>query len=151
MVLARWYRHHGNDLRAKYPGLLPPPGQASPKTVLALVAETKEGRSMLEAKLKEEQRKGEREDGKAGDKTRQNGAREYRFRKDMTWMRQNRTSLDVTVHYKKREAHIGPGLTCSMHVHVAMSKTNVRQISNLHTLLKSTELYHIWRESAKDM
>ena len=52
--------NNGNDLRVKYPGLLPPPGQASPKTMLALVAETKEGRSMLEAKLKEEQRVGDK-------------------------------------------------------------------------------------------
>ena len=58
VTLARWYRQYGNDLRAKYPGLLPNPGQASPKTVLALAANTKEGRTMLQSKLKEEQKSG---------------------------------------------------------------------------------------------
>ena len=60
MILARWYRHHRNDLRAKYPDLLPYPGQASPKTILALAANTKEGRSMLQGKLEEEQQLGDK-------------------------------------------------------------------------------------------
>ena len=60
VTLARWYRHNGNDLRAKYPGLLPNPGQASPKNVLALAANTKEGQAMLQSKLKAEQEMGDK-------------------------------------------------------------------------------------------
>ena len=60
VTLARWYRQHGSDLRAKYPGLLPDPGQASPKTVLALASNTKEGQTMLQSKLKDEQEMGDK-------------------------------------------------------------------------------------------
>ena len=60
VTLARWYRQQGNTLRVKYPGLLPDPGQASPKTVLALAANTKDGQTMLRSKLKNEQEMGDK-------------------------------------------------------------------------------------------
>ena len=60
VTLARWYRQNGNNLRAKYPCLFPNPGHASPKTVLALAANTKEGQTMLRSKLRYEKEMGDK-------------------------------------------------------------------------------------------
>lgn len=52
-LLARWYRQSSEELKMKYPGLLPQPGKGSPRTILDIAASTLEGRVVLKARVRE--------------------------------------------------------------------------------------------------